>query len=111
MMYDIARRRDEFWAVLMDGFDRKDIAYFSRKMWVDTQRFVPLKEELNAKSGQLLKRILLTNVKHINGRWFPMSMNFKDMLKQGSGTDFTITKIAFNQKIPNYLFTKAALKE
>ena len=89
----------------------EDVAYFSRKMWIDTQRFVPLKEELYAKSGQLLKRILLTDIKQMDGRWYPMSMNFKDMLKQGSGTDFKINKIAFNQQIPAYLFTKAALKE
>ena len=86
-------------------------AYYRRKMWIDAERFVPLKEDLFAKSGQLLKRTVFSRVELINGRWFPMSINFKDMLKNGKGTDFQITQIKFNQKIPDYIFTKASLKK
>lgn len=88
-----------------------DAAYHSRKMWIDSERFVPLKEELFAKSGQLLKRTTLSDVKQIEGRWFPSTLVYKDMLKQGEGTEFRITTIKFNQKIPEYIFTKAALKQ
>jgi len=88
-----------------------DVAYHSRKMWIDSERFVPLKEELFAKSGQLLKRTTLSDVKQLDGRWFPEKIVYKDMLKQGNGTEFRITNIKFNQKIPDYIFTKAALKQ
>jgi len=88
-----------------------DVAYNSRKMWIDSERFVPLKEELFAKSGQLLKRTTLSDVIKIDGRWFPEKVVYKDMLKQGDGTEFKITSIKFNQKIPEYIFTKAALKQ
>lgn len=88
-----------------------DAAYYKRRMWVDAERNVPLKEELYARSGQLLKRTLLSNVQQIDGRWFPMKINFKDMLKDGQGTDFEITTIQFDQEIPAYIFTKAALKQ
>jgi outer membrane lipoprotein-sorting protein len=88
-----------------------DAAYHSRKMWIDTERLVPLKEELFAKSGQSLKRTTLSDVKQIEGRWFPETLVYKDMLKQGGGTEFKITSIKFNQKIPDYIFTKAALKQ
>jgi len=88
-----------------------DVAYHSRKMWIDSERFVPLKEELYAKSGQLLKSTLLSDVRQIEGRWFPFVVVYKDMLRQGSGTEFRITTIKFNQKIPEYIFTKAALKQ
>lgn len=87
-----------------------DATYHSRKLWVDTERFVPLREELFAKSGQLLKRTTLTDVKQIDGRWFPTTMVYKDMLKQGEGTEFKITSIKFNQKIPEHIFTKAVLR-
>jgi len=40
-----------------------------------------------------------------------MKMNFKDVLKQGQGTDWEISSIKFNQDIPEYMFTKAALKQ
>jgi outer membrane lipoprotein-sorting protein len=88
-----------------------DVAYSKRKVWIDTDRYVPLKEELYAKSGQLLKRTELKDVKQIQGRWFPTSILFKDMLKQGEGTQFIMTNVKFNQEIPEYIFSKAALKQ
>jgi outer membrane lipoprotein-sorting protein len=89
----------------------EDVAYYSRKLWVDGERYVPLKEELFAKSGQLLKRTDLSEVRQIQGRWFPTVVVFKDMLKEGDGTEYQVTSIKFNQDIPEYIFTKAALKK
>lgn len=88
-----------------------DAAYFSQKIWIDTERYVPLKQEMFAKGGKLLKRTILSDVKQIQGRWFPMTMVYKDMLKDGDGTEFRMTSIKFNQDIPEYIFTKAALKQ
>ncbi|MBN1769549.1 MAG: outer membrane lipoprotein-sorting protein [Prolixibacteraceae bacterium] len=88
-----------------------DVAYHSQKMWVDTERFVPLKQEMFAKSGQLLKRLEMRDVEKISGRWFPRTMVYKDMLKQGGGTEYTVTKIEFDVDIPEYIFSKAALKQ
>lgn len=87
-----------------------DASYDSRKVWVDTERYVPLREELFAKSGQLLKRTELKDVKKIDGRWYPTKMNYKDMLKDGKGTDFIVLEIEFDVEIPAYIFSKAALK-
>ena len=88
-----------------------DAAYYSQKIWVDAERFVPLKQEMFAKSGQLLKRTTLSDVKQIQGRWFPMTIVYKDVLKEGEGTEFRMTSVKFDQKIPDYIFTKAALKQ
>lgn len=88
-----------------------DATYHSRKMWIDVAHYVPLKEELFAKSGQLLKRTTLSDVQKIQGKWFPMKMVYKDMLKKGDGTEIHMTSIKFNQDIPEYIFTKAALKQ
>jgi outer membrane lipoprotein-sorting protein len=88
-----------------------DVAYQSQKIWVDAERFVPLKQEMFAKSGQLLKRSTLTDVKQVQGRWFPMTILYKDVLKEGEGTEFKMTSVKFDQVIPEYIFTKAALKQ
>jgi len=88
-----------------------DAAYQTQKVWIDVERFVPLKQEMFAKSGQLLKRTTLSDVKQIQGRWFPTSMVYKDVLKEGSGTEFKLTSVKFDQTIPDYIFTKAALKQ
>ncbi len=89
----------------------EDVAYASRKVWIDSERLVPLKEELFAKSGQLLKRSTLTDVEKIEGRWFPKTITYKNMLKSGDGTVFKMTSIKFDQDIPEYIFSKAALKQ
>ncbi len=88
-----------------------DVAYAKRKIWIDIERYIPLKEELFAKSGQLLKRSFMREVIKIEGRWFPTAIVYKDMLSQGEGTEFKMTSVKFNQEIPAYIFTKAALKQ
>lgn len=89
----------------------EDVAYAKRKIWIDAERFVPLREEMYAKSGQLLKRSTMSEVRKIGGKWFPTSVVYKDMLKQGEGTEFRMTKIEFDKEIPEHIFTKAALKQ
>lgn len=88
-----------------------DVAYHTQKLWIDSERFVPLKQQMFAKSGQLLKQVTLSDVKQLQGRWFPMTMVYKDMLKDGSGTEFRLKSAKFNQDIPDYIFSKAALKQ
>lgn len=88
-----------------------EVSYQLRKVWVDKVRYIPLKEELYAKSGQLLKRLELKDITKIDNRWYPKKMIFKDMLKKGDGTEFVIVDIEFDKEIPDYIFSKAALKK
>lgn len=87
-----------------------EIAYFRRKVWVDKERFVVLREERFAKSGKLLKTTEVTSVERQGGRWVPTRVVFKDALKEGGGTDFVIESIEFNARIPDSVFTKASLR-
>ncbi|MDD4490873.1 MAG: outer membrane lipoprotein-sorting protein, partial [Paludibacter sp.] len=70
----------------------------------------PLKVEMFAKSGKLLKKITFSDVKRVQGRWYPMTMLYKDMLKSGGGTKMIIQEIALDQKIPASVFNKSSLK-
>ena len=88
-----------------------DVAYHSRKIWVDKERYVVLKENRYAKSGKLLKNTEVKRVEKNNNRWVPMEVVFKDMLKSGDGTQFMVESIQFNAEIPEYIFSKAALKK
>lgn len=85
-------------------------AYEVRKLWVDQERNIPLKEELYGKSGKLLKRTSFMDVRKIANRWYPMSFVFKDMLKAGDGTKLIIVSIKFDEPIPPELLSKASLK-
>ena len=97
------------WIVELQAKTAK-VNYQMRKIWVDKTRYVPLKEELYAKSGKLLKRMELFDITKIGNRWYPKKLIFKDMLKKGSGTEFIIDEIEFDKKIDAYIFTKASLK-
>jgi outer membrane lipoprotein-sorting protein len=87
-----------------------DISYHSRKIWVDKERYVSLKEERFARSGKLLKVFEVQDVRSIQNRWVPVHMVFKDALKSGKGTEYFIESIQFNADIPEALFTKASLR-
>jgi outer membrane lipoprotein-sorting protein len=88
-----------------------ETAYHRMKLWVDQERNIPLREEMYAKSGTLLKRSQLSNVIRINERWYPKKLVFKDMLKEGMGTELIIDEIEFNVNIPDHVFSKASLKK
>ena len=98
------------WVITLSAFV-PEIAYQGMKLWVDRERNIPLREEMYAKSGTLLKRSELSDVELINGRWYPKKIMFKDMLKEGMGTELIIEEIQFNVDIPDYIFSKASLKK
>ena len=88
----------------------EDISYASRKIWVDKERYVSLKEERFARSGKLLKVFEVKEIRRIQDRWVPSHMVFRDALKSGRGTEYKIETIEFNADIPEALFTKASLR-
>lgn len=90
---------------------KSNLAYHTRKLWVDKERYVVLREYLYAKSGKLLKSINASNVAKTGGRWYPRYILFKDELKDGMGTQYYIDSIEFDVSIPASTFTKAMLKK
>jgi len=88
----------------------RDVAYHSMRVWVDSERWLPLKEERYAKRGKLLKKFVITDVFKIGDRWYPKRMVFKDMLSKGKGTEYIVESIDFDTEIPDYMMTKAALR-
>lgn len=87
------------------------LSYFSRKLWVDRERWLPVREERFAKSGKLLKTTNIVEMFQIDERWYPKKMIFKDELARGDGTEYIIDAIDFNVKIPDHKLTKAALRK
>ena len=87
-----------------------DIAYQVRKIWVDQERFIALKEELYTKRGKLLKTTEIREVFRAKERWYPRKMWFKDAFKTGKGTEILIHDIAFDVEIPDSQFSKRALR-
>jgi hypothetical protein len=89
---------------------KEDIAYNHRRVWVDKGRYVMLRENLYAESGKLLKTVDVREVMRVQGRWLAKSVLYKDVLKDGEGTEFLVDSVVLDADIPDYLFSKAALK-
>lgn len=88
------------------------LAYPKRRAWVDVEYFLPVREELYAKSGKLLKSTSMDGIRKIQDRWFPTIFIFKDELKKGSqGTEWIIEEISFNVDIPDSRFLKSNLRK
>ena len=101
----------DHWIVVLEA-KINGLAYPKRKSWIDKEYLLPMKEELYAKSGKLLKTLTMSDVKRIQGRWFPSRFNFRDELKRNSkGTEWIIDDIEFDIEISNSRFSKALLRK
>jgi len=88
------------------------LSYPKRRAWIDKEYLLPMKEELYAKSGKLLKTSTMSGVRKVQGRWFPSQFIYKDELKRNSkGTEWIIDEIAFDIDIPDSRFSKALLRK
>jgi len=46
----------------------------------------------------------------VQSHWLAKSILYKDVLKEGEGTEFYVDSVTLDTKIPDYLLTKAALR-
>ena len=107
---DIVDNRD-CWVILLTA-QEKGLAYNSRKLWIDKERMIPLREELYAKSGKLIKSLRISEVMRVGDRWYPRIWIFKDELKSSSkGTEWIVEKIEFDLNIPDKRFSKSGLRK
>lgn len=101
----------DHWIVVLEA-KINGLAYPKRKLWIDKEYLLPMKEELYAKSGKLLKTSTMSDIKKVQGRWFPSRFNFRDELKRNSkGTEWIIDDIEFDIEISNSRFSKALLRK
>ena len=98
------------WVVTLTAIT-EDIAYHSRKILVDKERMIALREDRFAKSGKLLKTAEIHELFQVGQRWYPKRMIFKDALSTGEGTELVIDSIEFDVKVPPGQFSKASLRK
>ena len=101
----------DHWIILLES-KVKGLSYPKRRAWVDKEYLLPMKEELYAKSGKLLKTSTMDGIKKVQRRWFPSRFIYKDELKRNSkGTEWIIDEIAFDIDILESRFSKALLRK
>lgn len=82
-----------------------DVIYHQRLSWIHREWFVPLREELYAKSGRLLKVMEAKGVEKIQDRYFITHMIIEDKLRRDTVTEYVITSLAFDVPIHDQVFT------
>lgn len=85
------------------------VSYYRRKMWVDTERYLGLREELYAPSGKLLKQSSTVRIEKIGERYYPMEVIMEDMTRKESSTRLVIENIVFDRPISDDTFTRQRL--
>ncbi len=99
------------WVMILTA-KQEGLSYHKRKAWIDKEWLLPMREELFAKAGKLLKSSYAEEVMQVEGRWYPKVWVFKDELKKSSkGTEWIIDEITFDQPISESRFAKAALRK
>jgi len=84
---------------------REDLSYPSRKIWVDAERWIPLREERFAKSGKLLKTATMSDVRRIGSRWYPFAVELDDALQQETTTRVDFLELELGPALPSEIFT------
>ncbi len=83
----------------------KNVPYDVRKMWIDKERYIQLKEEMYALSGKLLKESRSLDVEKIGDRYYPVKSEISDKLRENSKTVMTMTDIKFDIKVNENIFS------
>lgn len=83
--------------------------YSKRISFVDKERMIPLKMELFDKEGKLLKIMVMGDIKNIQGHWTPLSTSMENVQEKHK-TIITITKIVYDEKLPDGIFTTRFLQ-
>jgi outer membrane lipoprotein-sorting protein len=82
------------------------VTYPRRVVCVDKETFIPIKQELYALSGMLLKTWTMSDVKEFaGGRRFPTRMSVEDHVKKGSVTRIELTELEFGVRYPKEVFS------
>jgi outer membrane lipoprotein-sorting protein len=84
---------------------RRDLAYPSIRIWVDAERWIPLKEERFARSGKLLKTALLSDVRQVGDRWYPFRVEMNNALQTDTRTSLQFLELEFDVTAPDDVFT------
>jgi len=89
----------------------REVTYYRRKMWIDKERFISLREELYAKSGKLLKEMEIIEVKQIGKRWYPVNIVMRNKLRKNSYTEFILDVIEFDIELDEDIFSQRHLEQ
>ncbi len=91
--------------------EEEEVSYYERKIWIDQERNIWLREELYARNSRMLKVAEVTQVDLFDDdRWYPTEMVMSDQLMTDSSIIFRVKEIEFNPEITEGTFSLVSLK-
>ena len=81
------------------------VSYPKRVSWIDQETYIPLRQELYALSGMLLKVWIMSDVKDFGGRKFPTRMTVEDKVQTGSKTEIVFEQMTFAVALEEEVFS------
>lgn len=98
------------WKVELRAVDAS-VTYPKRVSFIHKTLHIPVKQELYALSGMLLKTWTMGDIKEFpGGRQFPTSMVISDQLQQGTHTTLLFTDIEFGVQLESEVFSRRWLE-
>ena len=87
-----------------------DVSYPRRVVWVDQATRIPLRQELYALSGMLLKVWTMSDVVAVAGRQVPTRMVVEDQVQKGSRTELVFSDLQFAVPLESEIFSQRWLE-
>lgn len=88
----------------------EEVTYYKRKVWVSKETFIPLREELYAKSGKLLKEITVGEFEKMGDRNYPTKVTMVNKLRKDTYTELILEDVKLDVSIPSRIFSKSYLE-
>lgn len=82
-----------------------DVSYPKRTVWVDEVAYIPVKQQLFALSGTLLKSWTMSDIRTVGTRQFPFRMTVIDEVQTGSKTEVQFDKVTFAVPLQTEIFS------
>lgn len=87
-----------------------DVSYPRRVSYVDKELSIPLRQELYALSGMLLKTWRMEEIQDFSGRKFPTKMIIENAVEKGSITEVTFSNLKFSVALQEEVFSQRWLE-
>jgi outer membrane lipoprotein-sorting protein len=86
------------------------VSYPRRLIWIDKENMMPLRQELFALSGMMLKTWIMSDIERVSGRPVARRVEISDQLKQDSRTVFSLEEVSFDVELEGEVFTRRWLE-
>jgi outer membrane lipoprotein-sorting protein len=87
-----------------------EVTYYRRVTWIDKNSYIPIKSELYAKSGKLMRETTITGFKKIGKHNYPTNIKMVNKLRKDTYTELVLEDVKLDIKIPKRIFTKSYLE-